>query len=202
MKFIRSKCYHEPQLALKIEGVKYFAADAMGISDFRGDLVFNLSGEPKMAALDLMPSELAQHVMVPYKEIMVPWPDGGVPLVKASFWQALHTYVRDNGYREICLHCEAGHGRTGTALSSLAITNLGWSVEKAMKHIRLKICRHMVETSDQCEYLLGLDYEMNGREATNEDLPDPSMNIMIEEYYAEKQREEQEQEEDPRRKEE
>ena len=192
MKFIRSKCYHEPVLALKIDGIKYFAADAMGVREFRGELVLNLSGNPNLVSSERMPSELSEHIVVPFKEIMVPWPDGGVPLVKASFWQALHNYVRDNDYRNVCLHCEAGHGRTGTALSSMAITNLAWSTEKAINHIRAKVCRHMVETSEQCEYLLGLDYEMNGRLAKEEDLPNPSLNIMIEEYYAEKQKEEEE----------
>lgn len=183
-----------------MDGVKYFAADAHGVREFKGDLVLNLSGTPNLVSTDLMPSELAQHVVVPFKEIMVPWPDGGIPLVKASFWQALHTYIKDNGYRTVCLHCEAGHGRTGTALSSLAITNMAWSVERSIKHIRGKICRHMVETSDQCEYLMGLDYEMNGRISKEEDLPDPSLNLMLEEYYAEKEKEELEEQNEELRK--
>jgi len=192
MRFIRSKCYHEPRLALKIQDVKYFAADEHGVREFNGDLVINLSGTPNLVSTEMMPSELAQHVFVPFKEVMVPWPDGGIPLVRSSFWQALHAYARDNGYKNICFHCEAGHGRTGTALSAMAISNLGWSVDKVIKQLRDKVCRHMVETSEQCQYLMELDNDFNGRELKEADLPDPSLMLMLEELHQEKLAEEEE----------
>jgi hypothetical protein len=189
--FSGAKCYHAPELVFRIDGIDYFAADAHGVGDFSGDIVLNLSGHQRTVSLEKIPAELAEHIVVPYKEVMIPWQDGGIPYVKTSFWKIIHEYIRNNNYKSVCIHCEAGHGRTGTALASLAIANLAWSVDKAVKFIRAGVCRHMVETSDQCNYLMALDYELNGREIKEEDFPNPSMIAMFEEYYTQRQNNEQ-----------
>lgn len=188
--FMGSKCYHAPELVFKIDGIEYYASDALGVREFEGEVVLNLSNQQRTISVDEMPRELIEHMVIPYKEIMIPWQDGGIPYVKTSFWQSIHEYMRTNNYKSVCIHCEAGHGRTGTALASMAVANLGWSVEEAVKYVRERICRHMVETSDQCNYLMALDYELNDREPKEESLPYPSMITMFEEYYTQKMEEE------------
>ena len=188
------KCYHAPELVFKIEGIEYYAADAIGVRDFDGDIVFNLSGHSYIPSGDSVPNELSEYIVAPYKEVMIPWQDGGIPFVKSSFWRALHDYLKGNNFKSVCIHCEAGHGRTGTALASILVANLSWSMDKAIKYVREMVCRHMVETSEQCHYLVALDQEINGRESIEEDIPDPSINTMIEEYYIEKEKEQLEKE--------
>ncbi len=186
MRLIQNICYHEPKFVFKIDDVKYFAADAAGVSKFSDGLVINLCNRPNMPAETSMPLELLVHMQLPYKEIMVPWPDGEIPLVKSSFWKGLHEYASDQGYEKVCIHCEAGHGRTGTALSAIAIANLGWSAEQAINNVRLKHCRYMVETFDQTTYLGALDEAFNNREVFEEDLPVPSMVLLMEDIKSSK----------------
>ena len=77
---------------------------------------------------------LQKHIVRPFdKEIIVPWPDFGLPSVEPTFWGALHAYART--YKadldkdvSVCFHCAAGHGRTGTALCSMLV-----AIEKHFK---------------------------------------------------------------------
>ena len=184
MNLIKNVCYHEPKYVFKINNVEYFAADANGVSKFNDGLVINLCGSQKMPSALNMPHELMLHMQIPYTEIMVPWPDGETPLVKYSFWKGLHEYCEERGYDKVCFHCEAGHGRTGTALAALAISNLNWSSEQAIRHIRRVVCRYMVETFEQTIYLGSVDETFNKRIVSEEELPDPSMLIMMEEIKA------------------
>lgn len=178
-------CYHEPTLALRFDGVSYFASDALGVREFSGDLVLNLSGKSNLTGMSQMPEELRNHLDMPYTEIMIPFPDGGIPLVKSSFWKTVHAWIKSKGYKTVCVHCEAGHGRTGTFLSALAVANLRWTVEKSVKHLRYQICRHLVETSNQCEYLVELDQELNNRKEGAQEIPDPSFEILFREHQEE-----------------
>lgn len=174
--YLQPYCYHEPTLALRIGDVEYYAADEHGVMEFDGDLVLNLSGIPSLPSLAQMPSELAKYVQVPFKEVLIPCPDGGLPLVDLDFWKGLHEYVVSQGYQSVCVRCKAGHGRTGTFLAAVAIANLKWTANKAVKHLRYQVCRHMVETTEQCDFLLELDQELNGRK--NKSIPDPSFAIV------------------------
>lgn len=168
-------CYHGPTLALCMDDVEYYAADECGVMEFVGDLVINLSGIASIPSLAQVPKELVKHIQVPFKEIMIPCPDGGLPLVDTKFWRSLHSYVVSQNYKSVCVRCKAGHGRTGTFLAALAIANLKWTADKAVKHLRFAVCGHMVETVDQCDFLLELDQELNGRK--NKNIPDPSFEI-------------------------
>jgi len=105
---------------------------------------------------------------------MVPWPDFGVPHMDPGFWQALHQYVFSKNFRSVCFHCEAGHGRTGTALSAMLIAMSGFSACDAVGHVRSIYCDEAVETWEQSIYLQELDEYYNGREIKEEDCPVPS----------------------------
>lgn len=56
-------------------------------------------------------------------EIILTWPDHGPAQVKAEFWAALLETIQhpDFPYTSVIFCCVGGHGRTGTALASLAI---------------------------------------------------------------------------------
>ena len=75
-------CFHFPQPVFMFEDVEYYASDAIGISHFDGDAVFNFSGRPNFIVN--VPDELADFIHKT-NEIVVPWPDGGLPKVKDEF---------------------------------------------------------------------------------------------------------------------
>lgn len=178
-------CYHQPKYVVAIDGIQYYCADKDGVIDFTGDAVFNLTGVPNVPQLSAIP-ELAPHVDALYKEIVIAWPDFGLPRVKPSFWQAMHDYAREQNWHKVCIHCEGGHGRTGTAMASVMIACLKWDVPKAVNHIRKKYCDKVVETHDQCDYLCMLDYELNSRETDVKDIPVPASVTMAK--YMEQQK--------------
>lgn len=170
-------CYHAPKHVVTIDGVQYYCADKDGVIDFVGDAVFNFTGVANIPQLASIP-DLAEHVDVLYKEIVVAWPDFGLPRVKPSFWRAMHKYIKGQFWNKVCIHCEGGHGRTGTAIAALMISCMKWDVPKAVGHVRKKYCDKAVETDDQCDYLCALDLELNDRETAVRNIPIPSSVIM------------------------
>lgn len=85
--------------------------------------------------------------------IVFDWPDGGVSVAGKSFWHALNEYLRDvkGG---IFVHCQGGHGRTGTALAILAVLN-GAVPEDTdpVEWVRAQYCSCAVETQAQINYI-------------------------------------------------
>jgi protein-tyrosine phosphatase len=141
--------------------VEYYCCKRLEVNFFQGDAVVNLTGIPCVSDLGCIP-ELQDHVYVKHEEIVVAWPDFGIPYVLPTFWQALHNYLSNKGYTKACIHCEGGHGRTGTALAALLITLDGWSAEDAIGWLRTNICPLMVETPIQEAYLETLEHFANG----------------------------------------
>ena len=175
-------CSHAPTLIEVIDGVSYYCADRSGALEFNGDAVINLTGLSMRPQLSHIP-ELAAHVQVLCEEIIVAWPDYGTPMVRVSFWQALHDYMRDGkGWRSVCFHCGAGHGRTGTAMCAMFIAVLGWEASQAVSYMRLAFCDDAVETQSQCEYLCMLDKELNGHETLEKEMPIGSAYMRAEEW--------------------
>lgn len=155
-------CHHEPTKIFEHDGVKYYGSDERGAQEFEDGLILNLSGKPRFHASFNIP-ELKAHYDINYDEIMVPWPDFGIPAVKNSFWQAIHSYVLKKKYKNVCIHCVGGHGRTGTALSALLIVNKQMTVTDAITRVRTQHCNDAVESDAQIRYLQQLDLEINGR---------------------------------------
>ena len=168
------QCRHSPQKIKEIDKIGYFAADMHGALDFTGDAMVNFTRTSDVPSSARIP-QLAKHVNVTFEEIMVPWPDFGVPRVKLSFWEALHSYIMEKGWNTVCFHCEAGHGRTGTALSAMLIANEGYSAQDAVWTIRSSYCIEAVESAEQSIYLQEVDKYYNKREPDEGNLPIPSM---------------------------
>lgn len=167
-------CSHDPKSIGSIDGITYYCADKEGALIFDGDVVINLTGLSTRPQLSHIP-ELAAHVETSCEEIVIYWPDYGVPMLKNSFWRALHSYIKSMKWDRVCIHCAGGHGRTGTAASAMLIAMLGWSATRAVNHMRRTICKEMVETQDQCEYLCRLDEELNEHKTSEEEMPTGSV---------------------------
>jgi len=184
MNNIMEYCYHVPEEVAEIDGIHYYCSDKNGVSDFNGEVVFNFTGRPNIPVLDI--PELSKHVDNAYKEIVVAWPDFGTPRVKSTFWLALHNYVVSMGWKNVCIHCEGGHGRTGTAIAAILISVAAWSVPDTIEYIRSSFCEKLVETEEQMDYLCNLDEVLNGRKTPVTRLPIPSMILVAQQAQDEK----------------
>jgi protein-tyrosine phosphatase len=157
-------------MVIKIDDITYWCSDKEGSSEFHGDAVINLTGIPNIPQLSRFP-ELAKHIDVAYEEVVIAWPDFGLPRVKAGFWYGLHNCFKNNKWKDVCIHCEGGHGRTGTALSAIMISVLAWDVVRSIEYVREHGCWKMVETPAQTEYLWLLDKELNNSIVEENDVP-------------------------------
>lgn len=164
----KSACFHSPKIMFEHEGVAYHTADEDGAEEFFGGLVLNLTPKSHTVAAHSIP-ELASHFNIKFDEIMIPCPDFGLPAVLPSFWLAIHEYAKSKGYEDVCVHCVAGHGRTGTVMSALLIALKGFTIRRAVNLIRKNHCEKAVESERQVDYLRELDLELNGRRPNEND---------------------------------
>jgi len=168
------RCIHSPTPVVHLNDVVYFASSRNDIMEFDGDFVINLSGIPNVNISDEF-SELAKFIEYPFQEIMIPWPNFKMPKVKMEIWGELHEFIERKGWKEVCIHCDGGHGRTGTAISALIIANAGLTAQDAVEIVREEYCNMAVETMEQCLYLQGVDLWYNNNEMEEETCPTPSM---------------------------
>jgi len=182
------QCNHEPEYVMKIDEVYYHGASQRGAKEFVGDLMINFTNRSNITSASKVP-QLAEHIVCGFKEeIMISWPDFGVPLVKPSFWKALHNYINTKKWKIVCAHCEAGHGRTGTALACMLVAIQGYTPEEAVYHVRTNYCDQAIETYEQCEYLQQIDEYYNNRVPVEENLPIPSIVFQIQQMESEKEK--------------
>jgi hypothetical protein len=176
---VYKKCLHDSPTSIgSIDNVDYYCCALDGVREFGGDLIVNLTGISNFPSPSTIPSDLAPHIINNRREIIISWPDFGVPSVKSSFWQALHQHAINNNYQSVCIHCQGGHGRTGTAVSALLISVLGWDVREAVDYVRDNYCAEAVETDDQAKYLYELDKELNNSEISLKDAPLGAMYVI------------------------
>lgn len=161
------RCTHDPSVVFTMDGVDYYGSDAHGVSKFKGDLVVNLTTNKNVHDNGKHP-EIAKHIEPGFEEIFIPWPDFGIPKVKDTLWVALHEYVQSKGWKSVCFHCLGGHGRTGTALSSMIIANANYTATEAVDEVRGAYCHSAVESDEQCQYLELLDMDLNDRDFIHE----------------------------------
>jgi len=164
------KCSHGPTAVYAIKNVIYYGSGAMRATDFEGELIVNFTPYPNLPQSVMQIPSLAKHLRLPFKEILIPWPDMGTPYIMPEFWEALHKYTEENKFEHVCFHCQAGHGRTGTALSSMLIVNAGWEAAEAQDFVRTEYCKEAVESYSQVGYLRLLDKHFNDR-SYEEELP-------------------------------
>jgi hypothetical protein len=99
----------------------------------------------------------AGPVIGPRSEIAVlPWPDGGAPLVPEETERVLGYGLKAaRAGRLVELGCHAGHGRTGTALAAVMILS-GCTLKTALNNVWVTYCELAIETKAQEHYLLDL----------------------------------------------
>lgn len=166
-------CDHKPREIFTLGGIEYHACDRDGAPSFNGDILFNLTGQSHMGS---MPDALSRHLLMKWEEVVVPWADMRVVPVKPEFWGAIHDYAESKGAKKVCLHCQAGHGRTGTALSAILITQAGYTAAEAVATIRECHCVEAVESDTQCRYLMNLEMWMTKKEYSSKVYPPPPLN--------------------------
>lgn len=92
-----------------------------------------------------------QPILTGRPELVIDWPDGGVPAIKRKEWrQLVHDLQEFDG--TVLVHCMGGHGRTGTMLTILA--GLGKVMDgDIVKKLRAQYCHKIVEADAQINYL-------------------------------------------------
>lgn len=110
-------------------------------------------------------------------EVTVDWPDHGAAPLHPRFWVDLLALIKTEDfqakYADVVFCCFGGHGRTGTALASLAICagiytdkgvtfksdpkRLPTESEKAEVWIQHDYCKKAIESDEQTEYLACVD---------------------------------------------
>lgn len=174
MKYYTTACYHEPTQILDLDGIAYFACDASNAIDFEGDLVVNFTKNPNLPGGNF--HDLRDFINIGFRhELMVPWPDFGLPRIKDGFWYKLHELITRRGWTRVCFHCAMGHGRTGTALSAMLVEVAGYSPGDAIQTVRDIYCEEAVETKEQVKYLVRMYTELYGTEVDPDTLPIPAM---------------------------
>ena len=159
-------CFHSPTKVVEIDGIQYYCADKGGVAEFKGDAVLNLSGRQHIPQFDI--PELDAEVEHQYEELLFAWPDFGVPHIKPTFWAALHRFVKAQGWSSVCIHCEGGHGRTGTAIVALMMSVGSMDLVDAVGEMRRLYCRYAIETPEQIDYLRELYFWLSGDKIEDE----------------------------------
>jgi hypothetical protein len=164
----RRWCYHAPTKFLEVrkDKLSYYVADRLGVREFDGDLIVNLTDRagPRAGSTTYKIPQLAKHMAKLPDEIVLAWNDFSTPPVQSSFSEALHAYAKFKKYKHVCFHCEHGHGRTGTAAAAMLIALQKLDVESSVNYIREIHCNQAVESDNQIQYLINLDIEFNGNE--------------------------------------
>ena len=97
---------------------------------------------------------LTPKTKVKTDELLLDWDDGSGPRLQPIFWPTMIAEAKNNGYKDIVCCCMAGHGRTGTALATIAMaTGLADNPDDAINLVRTKHCKRAVETFSQIDYL-------------------------------------------------
>jgi protein-tyrosine phosphatase len=153
----KATCHHSgEEVILKINGVSVYGASVYKLVPVSGDVLLNCTDserdEPEDQAFPEGYESLSEHVSQ-FTVINLNWPDGDAPDVAPAFWRDLPRLVKRNGGVSLVPYCLGSHGRTGTALASMAIIHKRLSAFEAVKLIREKHCHRAVETAAQCDYL-------------------------------------------------
>lgn len=100
------------------------------------------------------------------KRLALDWPDMQAPdidIIGVDFWRLIWSIMpiapegvpaSEAPHTIIC--CMGGHGRTGTCMAALLISNAGYSMANAINFVRYNHCLRAVETTSQIDYLRSL----------------------------------------------
>jgi hypothetical protein len=89
--------------------------------------------------------------------INIEWYDYDVPQLDREWWVKLYTKIKmlnrkDGKLLNIGIHCQGGHGRTGTIVSILKGLDPKFKGDP-VKAMRVKYCTDIIETMSQIEYV-------------------------------------------------
>jgi hypothetical protein len=153
-------CKHKPQEVLKSEnegwsiwaGRKWDCED--NLNDF--DIVLNLSGTRVSKRHEIPIKSLKKwESKEKYTEICLDWPDRGIVSLPKQWWSDLLNHLKQHKLKML-VFCVGGHGRTGTAISSLLVTAFGYTPKEATEWVWGNYCDEAVETNSQIQYVYGL----------------------------------------------
>ena len=116
------------------------------------------------AAKAFVPKTVSKTWLPPTIDVV--WADFDVPDLDRKWWVALHETIGKMPQGKMVVHCQGGHGRTGTALAIL----LGLSSDQPkdlnpVEMIRKWYCHSAVESDAQIAYIkwiTGLKFEAKG----------------------------------------
>jgi hypothetical protein len=149
-----SNCWHKPQ---KVIDGKHWEVWAGTKNDctahvFKFDVILNVSNGLATVPQHEIPFKWAQkYTNQQTKEIMLDWPDQGVPVIDPHFWTDLKNHLSSTKSKMLTF-CMGGHGRTGTAVACLLVA-CGWKPVDAKNWIWRHYCKEAIETAQQESYI-------------------------------------------------
>lgn len=175
---------NKPKKAFEAMGIQFWGTPKYKLDDIifdENDLIINCTGTvwkpkakpvPKVFAKESpewmkLPSILTKPTQEHNfgelaSQLLLDWPDMSPPPSAADldFWGAILDQAIEKGIDRIICCCQAGQGRTGTALSSfLLATGAVDEPDIAIDYIRENYNQKAVETKKQEEYVFGLLYQ-------------------------------------------
>lgn len=116
-----------------------------------------LAMDPYISANDVARQSLPPELFnipeeMPY--LAIDWPDMETPLMNRQWWETLASHIEGMGETDVAFYCQGGHGRTGTALATLAaVSGQVPHNECPVAWLRERYCTKAVETSEQARYI-------------------------------------------------
>lgn len=169
---------NDAKMAFTCDSIEFWGMPKTKLDTFKfteGDLIINLTGyawtptAPKtfikstpswlnleqVYASTYNNSELAEQVVLDWIDFKAP------PLgVDNNFWENIYQQAKENNVKRILICCQAGQGRTGTALASFALSlGVTDSPDIAIDYIRANYNKSAIENKEQEKYLFDLVYE-------------------------------------------
>lgn len=155
----------DPTKAFEHEGIEFWGSAKGNLDKIKmdeDDLLINCTGmgyEPFNFIKDA-PAWLALNIKTKKpSQLLLDWKDYGVPPSEwnIEIWKTLFEKAKTSGIKRIIICCQAGQGRTGTALGAFygALKKLEKN-EEIISHIRKNYNSKAIENSAQETYLLRL----------------------------------------------
>lgn len=181
-------CHNGPNKILSNNGLEISGASLFEAEDsfYKFDLVISLGIVPNPTKKkDVSKSKLRSIGLVRVIEkyihqpehLVLDWPDFNIPNLSKDFWVELVRVLkkkgrdrdRFNGKYKVMVHCQGGHGRTGTCLAILGTLIEGWDKDVIGK-VRKLHCKNSVENKKQIGYvekITGVECEGEGSKNYN-----------------------------------
>lgn len=109
------------------------------------------------AATDLLTKFIPGPAKQPYRLISIDWDDRAAPPLLPNAWFALTSMLKEDakkaGGLKVLTVCQGGHGRSGTALTSIMMCLTDYTPLDAIAHLRAIHCPRAIESVVQHGYL-------------------------------------------------